>query len=439
MRRLLVVVIGLVAAIALPARAATPGDVAELLARQGYVVEDGAEPVDERELARVVSGARARGVVLLPVFLATDPPGGAIGFADEVLARVGAGTVVVLSPQEIGVSSAAYGDAEVGEALDVAAAQLEAGNAVDGLATFAAALAGGRVPVGREAARDDGGFGGVALVLGGLAVAGVLVFVSQARTRRRLSARREVSLGEARGEIGAQLSAMADGILELTDRVAVADNPEASTTFAEASATYAAVRDELAQADDERSLAALDARLDRARWQLEVARALVEGRTPPAPPEQRATCFFDPTHGAGTDDATLDTAAGRKHVRVCSYCAAKLRRGEHPEPRLIPVAGRPTPAPMAPPSHGGGGMGWLDAFTILLGGGRQPYDWGGYRTRHRRGWGGGWAGGSWGGGGGLSSRGRGGLSRGGGLSPRGRGGLSRGGGGGRGRGSLRRR
>jgi len=36
------------------------------------------------------------------------------------------------------------------------------------------------------------------------------------------------------------------------------------------------------------------------------------------------------------------------------------------------------PAPMAPKSHGGGGLDWLETFSILAGGAGQAasYDWG---------------------------------------------------------------
>ena len=81
--------------------------------------------------------------------------------------------------------------------------------------------------------------------------------------------------------------------------------------------------------------------------------------------------------------ATIRTKAGSKEVRVCARCAAQMRAGKRPSSRKINVEDLPTPAGKAPRSHGGGGMGGLDAFEIILGGlgsilggGGLDYDWG---------------------------------------------------------------
>ncbi|MGQ0849443.1 MAG: hypothetical protein ACT4OP_10050, partial [Actinomycetota bacterium] len=134
-------------------------------------------------------------------------------------------------------------------------------------------------------------------------------------------------------------------------------------------------------------LEALSDDLDRARWELEATAALIEGR--PAPPEPSAEapshCFFDPTHGAGVEEAVLDTPAGKRTVMVCAADAEKLRRGEAPEPRRIPMGADAYPAPQVPRSGGGSGLDWLDVFSILVGGMGQgmPYDWGPGPRRQR--------------------------------------------------------
>jgi hypothetical protein len=108
----------------------------------------------------------------------------------------------------------------------------------------------------------------------------------------------------------------------------------------------------------------------------------------PAPPETEKppACFFDPTHGAGTEEAELKTAAGSQKVWVCAADAEKLRRGEAPTPRTIPMGPGQVPAPQAPRSHGGMGLDWLDVFSVIVGGmgNGVPYDWGGSRPRTQR-------------------------------------------------------
>lgn len=182
---------------------------------------------------------------------------------------------------------------------------------------------------------------------------------------------------------------MAGEMLALTDRIALSEraDPESTRLFAEASTTYQQAQDALERARTARELETAADDLDHARWQLESAKAMVDGRETPAPPDAEQACFFDPTHGAGTDVAAIDTAAGRREVRVCSYCATKLRSGQTPQPRMIEVGGTRVPAAKAPRSHGGGGMDWLDDFSVVMDGVNRPYGWGRYgdpRSRQRR-------------------------------------------------------
>jgi hypothetical protein len=224
---------------------------------------------------------------------------------------------------------------------------------------------------------------GVILVVAGLVAAGIATGISNLRTRRAFDAERQRDLREARGEVGAQVSSMADEIVALTDRVALAENvdPEAGRLFAEATQTYQRAQSDLERASAARELEGVSDELDRARWKLEASRALLERRELPPEPAGDEACFFDPTHGAGTDVARIDTAAGERTVRVCSYCATKLRSGHAPQPRMIAVGGRQVPAAKAPRSHGGGGLEWLDDFSLVLDDVRRPYGWGRYGRR----------------------------------------------------------
>lgn len=222
------------------------------------------------------------------------------------------------------------------------------------------------------------------LAVGGLAIAGVLTLVSNLRTRRAFSDQRERELGEARTEVSTQVSAMATEILALTDQLRVRPDERAEELFGEATVAYQAAQGHLERATSARELEGVTDELDHARWQLAAATAVLEGRELPPGGEREQACFFDPTHGTGTHPAEIDTAAGRRTVRVCSYCATKLRSGGSPSPRMIEVGGRRVPAAMAPRSHGGGGHTDLDDFTVVLDQVRLPYGWGGWGGGVRR-------------------------------------------------------
>jgi phosphoglycolate phosphatase-like HAD superfamily hydrolase len=215
----------------------------------------------------------------------------------------------------------------------------------------------------------------VVLVAGGLVLAGLLSAVSTIRTRQAFVAERERALGEAREEVRRQVGAMADEILALSDRVELAEDPEAARLFAQATAAYQETQDHLERSTRAPELEDVADELDHARWELAAAEALAGGQEVPPEPDHDRACFFDPTHGAGTYPAEIDTPAGRRQVRVCSYCAAKLRSGVSPEPRMLSVGGRRVPAAKAPRSYGGGGMDWLEEFDVVLDGTRRPYGW----------------------------------------------------------------
>ncbi len=154
-----------------------------------------------------------------------------------------------------------------------------------------------------------------------------------------------------------------------------------------AGATYSTALESYEAANDLRALEDLSDRLDEARWQLDAAAAISDGRQVPDKPEkkERPVCFFDPTHRDATEMADIETSSGKRVVRVCRADAERLRRGSQPEPRMIKVEGREVPAPMAPRSHGGGGMDWLETFSMMAGGAGQAasYDWGGSRRAGR--------------------------------------------------------
>jgi len=410
-------------------------EVAEEIDDEGYYLEPGAESISESVLEDLAEDAE---VPISTVVLADEPSAGVERFAEEILFQLDGGTVFVASPEDFGVRSYEVDADDIDEALAAADDRADAADLAGYLQAFSLSLD------GQTTAGEGGGAGGGVgffLVIVGLGVLGIMTLVSRVRTRKVFNQQRERSLKEARDEVGGQVAALAERIVALTDRVGVAANGEATQLFAGATSTYTAAQDHLERSASLPELERVSDELDHARWQLEAVTALIEGRTPPPEPEQDRACFFDPTHGAATENALIEMAAGQRTVKVCSYCRGKLDTGEAPEARMIDVGGQRVPAAKAPRSYGGGGLDWVDDFTIVIGPGRRSYGWGGYSGYG--GWGGGWGGwgGGWGGGyrgGGYSGGGRsriGGGSRvrvgGGGRSRMGGGGRSRMGGGGR--------
>lgn len=403
--------------------AAEPSEVAAIVADRGSFVESGAS-TDPDALDLLVADASRRGFRVMLVALGSSPAGGATTFADAVLDDVGSGTVVVLAPEELGYSSFEFSSEELDAAAD-SSIDAFGSDPNEGFRQFVGVLTGSSEPEDTSTGSGGGGGGVLVLLLILVVVGGGIGLFVWWRNRREKQEGVEEDLDEARREIQEQLASLANGILELSDQVTMSASAELKEHFRRANETYAAAIEEVERTTSLPELERLSDRLDRGRWELEATKALLEGRALPAEPdpnEGSPACFFDPTHGTGVREAQLETAAGSQKIRVCAACGEKLARGERPVPRAISVGGVQVPAPRAPRSYGGGGLNWLDAFSIILGGGTPvPYRW---RRRPRlRGWGGGgWGGfgtptgGGWGGGSGGWTGGRsggfGGLSRG---------------------------
>ncbi|MCG8449379.1 MAG: hypothetical protein MI725_07360, partial [Pirellulales bacterium] len=229
----------------------------------------------------------------------------------------------------------------------------------------------------------DGGGGGLVILLVIVGVLVLVVFLVVRSSKKRSEKRAADELEAARAEVKSQLDAMANDILELADRVRVAEAEAAQDHYEAASATYTEASDAYENAQSFEDFEKLFTKLDTATWQLDAAEALVEGKPVPDKPAPRETsrCFFDPAHRGPFEDAELETAAGKRSVRVCRVDADKLRRGESPQPRMVQVGRRRVPVGAAPRSRGGGGFSGLDAFSILVGGMASglPQAWGSSR------------------------------------------------------------
>ncbi len=394
-RRLLFVLAltGLLLLLAVPAPAQTPDQVAARVQDNGYWIDAGL-PADPARLSAAISRAGNAGVRLFVVLLAGEPSGGATTFADAVLDRLGDGSVLVLSAAGEGMASLDFDQAQVAAALDAGFAA--GGGDVGYVDAVVASLTGAPVGGGGdEGGAADGGEGsktGLIVILclvGGLVLLAVWAVRRQSKSAVQSKAR---AVEEARKEIKAQVDAMANTILEISDQVSLSASREDNQYLEQASKTFTEASEGYEAATDLAKLEEISDRLDEARWQLDAAAALADGKPVPARParEERHACFFDPTHGGPFEEAEVRTAAGTKKVQVCAADAEKLRRGEQPDPRLIEVGGRQVPAPSAPRSYGGGGFSWLDVFAVIVGGMGQArsYDWGSRPTS------GGWGSGS---------------------------------------------
>ena len=361
---------------ALPALGQSPetiaiDEIADDLGFRHYYIDEGA-PVSVNEIEALV-GAHPD---VYFVALAGPVAGGADQLAADLLELIGTGTVVVLSPDEVGAVSSEYDDASLSSALDVMVAQEDAYSVE--FDQFAGALPGaGPSPAG------EGGFPWLAAII--IGVVGFIGFTLW-RSGRRQKAVQASRLEEARTEIRQQMDVIADQIVKLADDPRTEKSPEALAHYRSASETFSQAEGRLAAAATLAALEDLSDDLDRARWDLEATTALMEGRNPPPAPvdEKPEHCFFDPTHGAGVEEAELKTSAGVRTVMVCRADAEKLRRGEAPVPRDLPMGPQRVPAPQAPRSTGGSGLDWLDVFSVIVGGMGRGVDYNWPRQSGRR-------------------------------------------------------
>jgi len=365
-KRFLVLLFAALMLIAVPALAADITSLSNQAALRHYAVEDGA-PVDVNAMEAMVAQL-PRSPSFYFIALAEDDPQGADLVANDILTVLGEGTVIVVSPTDLGAVSSDYSDAQLSDALDVSLGLFDTSYA-QGFTAFADALVQEDASAeGPSATSSGGGVGGyvVLLLIAGLVVIVVIAVRRGKKSDEQIEQRR---LTEARSEIQGQLDAVANRILELSDQVQVAGNDEATGYFRDASAVFDDVKNTFERAASLTDLEDISTRLDKARWQLEAADAVTEGRpVPPEPEERRTACFFDPTHTGRTEEATITTPAGSQTVSVCHACAERLRSGDTPSPRSVPVNGRRVPVPMAPPSHGGGGIDMASVFQVIVAG-----------------------------------------------------------------------
>jgi len=355
----------------------SPDEVASEVGDRGYYIDEGID-VDPDRISDAVARAGNEGYRFFVVLLDEDPPGGATTFAGAVLDRLGSGTVLVLSVSREGMESTVLSQTEIARALDLG---FDSGGGDEGYveAVVSSLTSAATSSPTTSTSSGGGSSAGLFIMLGFIGLLVLAVWWGIRRQRKASAQSDERMVSEARKEIKSQLDSMANTILEISDRVSLSESKQDNQYLEQAGATYGTAMEEFEDALDLGALETMSDRLDEARWQLDAATALAGGKDVPPKPEReiRHQCFFDPNHPEATEVADLATSAGTRKVRVCRDDAAKLRSGRQPKPRMIRVAGRNVPAPMAPRSHGGGGLGWLNVFSVVLGGMAQErsYDW----------------------------------------------------------------
>jgi hypothetical protein len=153
-------------------------------------------------------------------------------------------------------------------------------------------------------------------------------------------------------------------------------NQEAKDHYNEAVQVYGAAEQSLDHARRPQDLAPVSSELERGRYEMEAAKALLAGKPVP---ERRPPCFFDPRHGPSTRDVMWAPPGGTpRPVPACEADALRVEEGLDPSVREVDYAGQrvpywAAPAPYTPFFGGfyGGFGGFLPGLLVgeALGGG----------------------------------------------------------------------
>ncbi len=256
MHRLFTTAFALVCAtwLAVPAALAQGVDVAAELRNDPVYVAAGAEQVDRPALADAIAAAADLDVdIRVAVLAAGDGEAQALALLDDLPGT----TVLVFTPTSYGVASDEISPDRLADALAAAQDELGGPDADAGLAALVDAL-------------DDSG--GVSLFRVALAVIAILLLVGVAgrvwevRTRARRQARRR---DRRRHELGQRVAAIGSRVVELSDRVELAESAEASRAYAGAADVFGEAERRLAAAATMKDLDAIEADLARAEQLLD--------------------------------------------------------------------------------------------------------------------------------------------------------------------------
>ena len=275
----------LLVAAALAMLAASPGEVAPEIEAQGYFIESGSNASAD-VVGDAVADAGFAGGRLYVAVLSEEPASGATFFADAVLDDLGFGTVFIVAPETVGYASdgSSWSAAELDSAVN---ASLNGSSDNDVVIRFVESLTGTDVGGGGSGPSGDSGGSGSGFVwllvfVGGLAG---LFFYLRSRSQKASATARAGRLEEFRNAAQEKLNAVANDILEMETEVTMSENPEVQQHYKSASAKYTEVVDKVGTVRDTEELLDLTYQLDIAIWELDVAEAYLDGKTPPKKPE----------------------------------------------------------------------------------------------------------------------------------------------------------
>jgi hypothetical protein len=194
---------------------------------------------------------------------------------------------------------------------------------------------------------EGGGFPAGLLLLLFLVVPLALFGLSRRRWRRE----EEAEFAEVREVARDDVVALGDDIRALDIDMEMADvDPEAKQHYGLAVERYTQASEALDLARRPEDLQPVTELLEEGRWAMEAAKAEMAGR--PAP-ERRAPCFFDPRHGPSVTDVEWAPPGGEpRPVPACAADAVRIRDGEDPNSRRVPVNGELVPYWQAGPAFG---------------------------------------------------------------------------------------
>jgi hypothetical protein len=300
MRRLLLTLIPLMIGLAAPASAqVTALDAAASALRNNPVyVESGAErarDVDaDRLRSRIRNGNAPIFVAVLPASAVNDA-GGDVDRLPSVLAeRVRLrGTYAVVAGSSFRADSSDV-SRSVAQRLATASFQARRDDGVGAvLETFVDRVneaATGSVEPGRSGdnaapAEDSGGrggSGGALLLLLAIGGGGFFLWSRSRRSRQRAVEQKEFAAD--RQMLQAELSVLGNDVLELEPKVTM--SPDARPDYDAGVTRYQSAQAAMEYADDQVDLVRVERVIDEGRYAMDRARARIEGREPPAPPEK---------------------------------------------------------------------------------------------------------------------------------------------------------
>ncbi len=314
--------------------AATISEVVDDVSATGVYLDNGVS-ISESDATEIVSAARNNGSRFFLVVLNDTPLGGNTAFAESVFddLNVDAGTILVLSPEDVGWISEDEGFTEDDLDLAYEFASDEGGSDAEYAANFVIGLYGEAEatpePVSAPAttaatssaaagSSDGGGGSGIILLLVIVVGGGLLLFwLIRRGSKQSVNAAAE-QMAKARAAVQKQVDAIANDILDMEDEVRTANNAEVDEFYGQASATYRTITERLQQADTPQELVELSNDLDVAIWQLDCAEAVLDGKPKPPKPERKR---LEPERSAD-DRVTIPSPRGdyqRRPGRRSSY------------------------------------------------------------------------------------------------------------------------